>query len=82
MSVRLLLGLGLAVAALGVGLWTAWVAAENHRLARELDYRQRACDALEVWNASLTSDVLEAEEELLTQPDDEPAKASAEGSEL
>ena len=66
MNPRVGLGSALGLGALGVGLWTAWVAAENHRLARELDRRQRECDALEVWNAHLAHEVLLAEEALLS----------------
>lgn len=66
MTTRSSLSAALAVAALGLGLWTAWTASANHRLARELDRRHRACDALQVWNERLRDEVLTAEEALLT----------------
>jgi hypothetical protein len=59
------LGAGLSCGTLSLGLWTAWVAADNHAVARDLDERNRACDALAVWNESLSLDVLAAEERVL-----------------
>jgi hypothetical protein len=71
---RAVLGAGLAVGGLGLGLWTAWIAAGNHAAGRELDETNRACDALEVWNASLALEVQAAEERVLAgaDPTDEP----------
>lgn len=65
MNARAALGAGLALGGLFIGLWTAWVAASNHALARELDRRMRACDALEVWNESLGLELLAGEERML-----------------
>jgi hypothetical protein len=77
-NVRSALGGGLALGGLGIGLWTAWVAASNHALARELDRRMRACDALEVWNESLGLEVLAAEEALLADQAAPPAQRKPE----
>ena len=57
----------LALCGLFVGLWTAWVAASNHAVGRDLDRRMRACDALEVWNESLGLEVLGTEERMLAE---------------
>jgi hypothetical protein len=70
-SARALLGALLGLGTLAVGLWTAWVAAGNYRLARELDRRQRECEALEVWNDNLAHEVLRTEEQLLAELADE-----------
>ena len=78
MNPRAALGGGLALGGLALGLWTAWVAAANHALGRELDRRMRACDALEVWNESLELEVLAGEERLLAeQAPPEPRRGSA-----
>ena len=59
------LAAGLSAGALLLGLWTAWIAADNHARGRELDEVNRECDALEVWNASLALEVQNAEERVL-----------------
>ena len=83
MNARAALGVGLAFGGLGLGLWAAWVASANHRLARELDRRQRACDALEVWNDHLRFEVLTAEEAILSGVVEEAdAAVSDHGGEL
>jgi hypothetical protein len=66
-TTRSSLSAALAIGGLGLGLWTAWVASANHRLARELDRRHRACDALQVWNERLRDEVMTSEEALLTE---------------
>jgi hypothetical protein len=74
MRLRAALSGALALGGLFVGLWTAWVAASNHALARELDLRMRGCDALEVWNESLCLEVLATEERMLAEQGARPAR--------
>ena len=76
MRARATLSILLASAALALGLWTASVAAANHDLARELDDRQRRCEALEVENDRLAYENLALEERVLggvPDPGDEAA---------
>lgn len=70
----------LALGGLFVGLWTAWVAASNHAVGRDLDRRMRACDALEVWNESLDLEVLGTEERMLAEQGAERPPAPLEAS--
>ena len=76
MRPRAVLNAGLSVGVLSLGLWTAWIAADNHAVARHLDETNRECDALEVWNESLLLDVLVAEERVLAAAESAAGPAS------
>jgi hypothetical protein len=76
MKLRAALAGTLALCGLFLGLWTAWVSASNHALARDLDRRMRACDALEVWNENLELKVLATEERMLAEQGAAPTVAS------
>ncbi len=82
MRPRALLGAFLALGALSLGLATAWIAAENHGHARELDRRQHAADALEVLLERRRLEALAAEEELLAKQRVRPAPAPKPGGDL
>lgn len=72
MRVRATLSIVLSLASLGLGLWTASVAASNHGTARELDDAERRREALEIAIDRLEWRVLEKEEELLRSLDASP----------
>ncbi len=83
MNVRTALSVVLGLLVLGVGLWTSWVAAENHARGRALDRGQRECEALEVAIDRLSWSIAEEEERLLRgetidSPAEPPADTEAE----
>ena len=80
MRARATLSIVLSLASLGLGLWTASVAASNHETARDLDDAERRREALEIAIDRLEWRVLEQEEELLRSFDE--AGADGEGQEV
>ena len=81
MILRAVLSLLLCSLALGVGLYTAFLASKNRALGAELDGRQRWCETFERQNALLQAEV-EREEFRLLHPDaeweDDPKDAEQE----